>query len=368
MDTINPQISVLDEFKLRDELRAMRAQIPDSPGLNPIVNLAFDLSRSLESGKINFEDLKALAGRLMDRACVRRAERLREQIGYVDNQTTIKRVLQLRRQDRRQRSRRRQGFRRIQGALGPCAQWHRVHRTSDLRPVRSAKPSNGRNRRPAKSKAIRSSVCRTALTARLRSTTSTGRAGLHPESAQCLRRAAGRLLLRRRRRIRRKAYKFRPKIATIASWVGYDLDGRTDIKWPHSFVLRLQEKVAALPDIRDALYCLEAPPARRRRSAAHCSPDHRQAGSRDRRGSKAARQPRTPPSTAKTGCLTPPTSSPRPTPTISRLPPRFWPSSTSSSMPFRNRNRSVNSPRYRASSTRRASARRTSMCASTPCS
>ena len=71
VDTINPQISVLDEFKLRDELKAMRAQIPDAPGLNPIVNIGFYLSRSLESGTISFEDLKALAGRLMDRACVR---------------------------------------------------------------------------------------------------------------------------------------------------------------------------------------------------------------------------------------------------------------------------------------------------------
>src|SRR5665647_1867696 len=71
VDTINPQISVLDEFKLRDELKAMRAQIPDAPGLNPIVNIGFYLSRSLESGKVSFEDLKALAGRLMDRACVR---------------------------------------------------------------------------------------------------------------------------------------------------------------------------------------------------------------------------------------------------------------------------------------------------------
>ena len=42
----------LDEFRLRDELRALRTQIPDSPALNPIVSLAFDLSRRLESGDI----------------------------------------------------------------------------------------------------------------------------------------------------------------------------------------------------------------------------------------------------------------------------------------------------------------------------
>ena len=80
----------LDEFQLRDELRALRAQIPDTPALNPIVNLAFDLSRRLESGDVSFEELKALATRLMDRACVQRALHLRERVGFVDRATTYK--------------------------------------------------------------------------------------------------------------------------------------------------------------------------------------------------------------------------------------------------------------------------------------
>ena len=35
----------LDEVALRAELKSLRAQIPDHPTLNPIVNVAFDLSR-----------------------------------------------------------------------------------------------------------------------------------------------------------------------------------------------------------------------------------------------------------------------------------------------------------------------------------
>ncbi len=90
MYTVIRKGEALDEIKLRDDLKAMRAQIPDAPGLNPIVNVAFYLSRALESGDIKFDELQTLAGRLMDSACVRRAKRLREQIGFVDNQTTIK--------------------------------------------------------------------------------------------------------------------------------------------------------------------------------------------------------------------------------------------------------------------------------------
>jgi phosphoenolpyruvate carboxylase len=36
------------------------------------------------------------------------------------------------------------------------------------------------------------------------------------------------------------------KVPTLASWVGYDLDGRTDIHWSQSFALRLREKAVQL--------------------------------------------------------------------------------------------------------------------------
>lgn len=38
----------------------------------------------------------------------------------------------------------------------------------------------------------------------------------------------------------------RPYLPTVASWIGYDLDGRTDIHWSQSFALRLQEKATQL--------------------------------------------------------------------------------------------------------------------------
>lgn len=37
-----------------------------------------------------------------------------------------------------------------------------------------------------------------------------------------------------------------PRMLTVASWVGYDLDGRTDIHWSRSIAFRLSEKAAAL--------------------------------------------------------------------------------------------------------------------------
>lgn len=75
----------LDEFKLRDELRQLRTGIPDAPWLNPIVSVAFGLSRRLEAGEITLADVRALAMRLMDRALLNRARGLRERVGYSES-------------------------------------------------------------------------------------------------------------------------------------------------------------------------------------------------------------------------------------------------------------------------------------------
>jgi len=46
-------------------------------------------------------------------------------------------------------------------------------------------------------------------------------------------------------------------MTTFASWIGYDLDGRTDIAWTFSFQVRLMEKRAALADIRERFIILK---------------------------------------------------------------------------------------------------------------
>ncbi len=67
----------------------------------------------------------------------------------------------------------------------------------------------------------------------------------------------------------------RPVLPTLASWVGYDLDGRTDIHWSQSIGLRLREKAAQLAYYHQRLAEIEgidalAPIcARLERAAAH---------------------------------------------------------------------------------------------------
>ena len=82
----------------------------------------------------------------------------------------------------------------------------------------------------------------------------------------------------------------KPAFATIASWVGYDLDGRTDIKWtllvpdpPAGEARGAERHPRPLPRPQGRA-------RRRRRGATPLAPDHRQARSRDRRRRRADRR------------------------------------------------------------------------------
>jgi phosphoenolpyruvate carboxylase len=237
----------LDEFRLRDELRALRTQIPDTPGLNPIVNLAFDLSRRLESGAISFAELKALATRLMDRACVQRARHLRQRVGFIDRGTTYKEF---------------EDF--VESAAAAAdfetfkARWERA-RTGI---VLTAHPTFGL------SDALSKRIVEIAVADEVDPNTRIGvphkpddsidlayEHGRAQNAIHNLRNAYVELLdsffSAAVHRFGAKAYELRPKLATFACWVGYDLDGRTDIDWRKSFILRLREKRASLADIRE---------------------------------------------------------------------------------------------------------------------
>ncbi|HET6322291.1 MAG TPA: phosphoenolpyruvate carboxylase [Hyphomicrobium sp.] len=247
-DNVLPTTSgKLDEFQLRDELRALRAQIPDTPALNPIVNLAFDLSRRLESGDVGFEELKALATRLMDRACVQRALHLRERVGFVDRATTYKEFADF-----------------VESAAAATdfeafkERWERA-RTGI---VLTAHPTFGLSDELSK-RIVEIAVAddvdpNTRIGVPHRPDDNIDLAYEHrraQNAIQNLRNAYVELLdsffSAAVNRFGDKAYSLHPKLATFACWVGYDLDGRTDIDWRKSFMLRLQEKRASLGDIRE---------------------------------------------------------------------------------------------------------------------
>ncbi len=245
----------LDETTLVEELKRLRAQIPDNPSLNPILNVAFDMSRRLESGDVSFDDVKGLAGRLMDRACVRRARRLREKIGYVDQASTLKDFTAYVERTATAAGGSLQAFsdRWSRPRTGIVLTAHPTFGLSDalyrrmLEIAVSDAPANnveiGLPHRPEPSLALEHEhKCAQEAIHNLRNGYEELLHGFYSVAAQ---------------KFEDAAYKIRPRLTTFASWIGYDLDGRTDIAWTFSFRVRLLEKRAALGDIRERFIILK---------------------------------------------------------------------------------------------------------------
>jgi phosphoenolpyruvate carboxylase len=242
----------LDEIQLRDKLRAFRTHIPDTPGLNPIVSVAFDLSRRLEAGEITFEALRALATRLMDRAFVHRARDLRERVGYIDPAQTHKEFADFV-----------EGLAKSMDFEAFAAHWSRARNGI----VFTAHPTFGL------SEALSHRIVEMAVADKVdpnaviglphRPDPNIDLAYEHSRAQKSISnfRDAYTELLQNffsvaASRYGDKAFKLRPQLATVASWVGYDLDGRNDIKWTFSLLVRIKEKKAALNDIRERFLAL----------------------------------------------------------------------------------------------------------------
>jgi phosphoenolpyruvate carboxylase len=245
-EVIKEPAGTLDEFELRDELRALRTKIPDTPALNPIVNLAFDLSRRLESGRISFEELRALAVRLMDRAFVHRAHHLRESVGYVDPETTSKDFVSYVESTAKD------------GDFDAFkARWERA-RTGIVLTAHPTFGLSGALSHKMAEVAIAGGPENQAIGIPHRPDIPLVLEYEHASAQEAighLRDAYTDLVQRffatAAAAFGEKALKLTPHLATFASWVGYDLDGRNDIRWTFSFLVRLKEKQAALNDIRD---------------------------------------------------------------------------------------------------------------------
>jgi phosphoenolpyruvate carboxylase len=244
----------LDETELVNQLKRLRAQIPDNPTLNPILNVAFDLSRRLESNEVTFDEVQSLASRLMDRAFVRRARGLRSKVGYVDQATTLKDFTAYVEKTASDAGGSLEAFaeRWSRARTGIVLTAHPTFGLSDalyrrMVDIAVADPhadaAIGLPYRPeAKLTLHHEHKCAQDAIRNLRNSYEELLHGFYSVASQ---------------KFGDAAFKVRPKLTTFASWVGYDLDGRTDITWTFSFETRLREKRAALADIRERFVVLK---------------------------------------------------------------------------------------------------------------
>lgn len=222
---------------LTKRLSELHQQTKETPLFNPVFQLSLDLSRKLESGELSLDDIESMVAELECHSLKTRAGRLRSNIAPVDPDSNA-------------------------GVLADhCAaddfdafraQWenpslHAVftaHPTFLLTPEQSAAVADA-----ASSDAeITDDTCtpvseRPAITLRYEHQ----RAMFAIANAQDARdRIVAQALGTAQKNWPAKWYAAQPLPFRFASWVGYDMDGRTDIKWFDSIGFRLAEKAERL--------------------------------------------------------------------------------------------------------------------------
>jgi len=217
---------------LEDRLRTLHARTADTPLFNPVFQLSLDLSRQLESGTTTIADLAGLVGELEAISLESRAGRLRR---LVEPTSAPARLGQL-----AEAGGDFDGFRKF---------WENPH----LHAVFTAHPTFLLT--PAQSQAVAKAASNGGVAG-------SADAGERPEitllyehscamaaiaNAQAARDRIVETVLRSASTAWPERWQeLAPLPFRFASWVGYDMDGRTDIKWYTSIAFRLLEKAERL--------------------------------------------------------------------------------------------------------------------------
>ena len=252
---------------LRERLRELHARTAETPLFNPVFQLSHDLSRQIEGGQIDLDGIEAIVRELEAEALGVRAGRLGALLAPTARAANLDRLEAL--------------FDEGEGFAEFCRRWERplLHAVFTAHPTFLLDPASA------------DAVAAAALGEPLPQAPVPDMGGItleaeHAEALAAIGRAADardlittRLLDHARSRWPGRWHEFRPMPYRFASWVGYDMDGRTDIGWATSIRFRLEEKALRLARYGESLAAIDA--------------DHRLlpvlAGARDHAAAMAAR-------------------------------------------------------------------------------
>ncbi|MHA1547040.1 MAG: phosphoenolpyruvate carboxylase [Alphaproteobacteria bacterium] len=234
----------------RDRLATHAKRAARDPQSNPVRLLAFDISHDVETGEIAVDDIARLAKHLCDNALIDRATRLRAYLAYPTAAAALEAF------EAQVRTR----------ALGPgnapipfdqfAAQWSRARYGLVL----TAHPTfamSGAMRQVLADLASGNQATRQDAAKRLKDLAHApddidlAQEHVATQAAIANLQVALGDMHRAVLRVAREFYpeqwtSLTPRIATLASWVGYDIDGRVDIGWGDSIRFRLHEKATQL--------------------------------------------------------------------------------------------------------------------------
>jgi phosphoenolpyruvate carboxylase len=220
--------------ELIDRLQAHHLRTAETPLFNPVFQLSLDISREIESGAISLRQVEALVAELECTALKSRAERLR---CLVQPETTADALDELAAQE--------DGFEDF-AQRWARPQMHAVftaHPTFLLSPAQSDAVAHAASQGGGDDAICAVHAARSPVTLEYEHSRAM-RALAHAQDARD--RMVGALLRRAQRSWPARWREVRPLPFRFATWVGYDMDGRTDIGWHTSVAFRLAEKAERL--------------------------------------------------------------------------------------------------------------------------
>ena len=220
---------------LMSRLNALYAHTNESPMSNPVAQLGFELSRKLEARSADLEDFEATINKFERDAFRRRARHLNYLVGPTDEAANRRQIRQLVKlsADR--------NFRKF------AASWSRplltcvftAHPTFLVSPV-AYRDMAAVAAQPGRK--ISGSAFARQSAPSIEDEHEAAIGGIN-SAADAQRNIAGLLVDGARKSYPKDWRKFRPVPFNFGTWVGYDMDGRTDIAWSTSIRFRLSEKL-----------------------------------------------------------------------------------------------------------------------------
>ena len=219
--------------------------------------LAYDISRDVEDRRVAFRDIEALIKMLSDKGAIARARRLRERAG-VDRLGALEKRITLIAKDHAA-----QGFRKFKAwaeapAQGIVLTAHPTFSLSrEIRDTLGEIASSEEGTFDKQSKHLKTLPYLPTRAPTLQEE--------HVDAQAAIERIQNAVteLNDRILDVARKAFpdewtKVTPQLISVYSWVGYDIDGRTDISWGDAIRLRLSEKSEQLARYLDRALDLQA--------------------------------------------------------------------------------------------------------------
>lgn len=231
---------------LSAQLAAHIKRIDSDPQANEIKLLAYDISRDVEEREIAFRDIEGLVKTLSDKGAIARAQRLMERSGANDLAAQKKAIVKLAKDKTKLGY---DGFKAWAENPGQGIVLT-AHPTFSLsRDIRDCLGAMASTKDAAKRETLHSHLKTLPYLPKRAPTLQEE----HADTQAAIDRIQGALrdIHHAVITVAREAFpedwaRIVPRLATVYSWVGYDIDGRTDISWGDAIRLRLEEKSTQL--------------------------------------------------------------------------------------------------------------------------